>query len=348
MKWLRLYGWRVYEQDSGGAEGSGGEPTVPEHNEYTVEDLEKDMLDDGTEPPAPEEGQPGEQTTDETPPAAPKGQPAAGAEGEGGVIPYTPEEMRNLDPTQIDRKRIPPEMMPFYDSMRSGFDRKMGEMTQKPPEQQLLQPPQGNLTPEQQLLQAYMQDADGVLRDIDAQIAKFEAEGDPFNVNRLTNMKFNLQNQAMRIRDHESRMDRIVSDTRSATLEAIPDFDNKVEELTHFAVNDLQIPMQIVQALTDPRIVGKDVVVAIRKAVNTAHARFTAGQTAVTKQHVDAPSGESPNPTPPAAASNTLAAKQAELKKAEAYAQKVGGEDAWAKVFELQSDVNAMKAGQPA
>src|SRR3990170_8706655 len=58
---------------------------------------------------------------------------AAGTEGDGTPEKqfYTLDEMKSLDPEQLDTSRIPPEAMPIYKSLQGNYTRKYMEIAEE-------------------------------------------------------------------------------------------------------------------------------------------------------------------------------------------------------------------------
>ena len=84
--------------------------------------LHDDEDDDETEE---DDGEPGEE--DDEGKKEPEGTPAK----EQAESKYTPSEIRELDFEDLDPKKIPEEMLPWYRSMQSGFTRKMQQLSEK-------------------------------------------------------------------------------------------------------------------------------------------------------------------------------------------------------------------------
>ena len=73
---------------------------------------------------------------DDTPPAAPEGTPPVTEEQppvqqEEQVVPYTAEEIKATDIDKLDYKRLPPELVPYYNSIRAAQTKKDQDLAEQ-------------------------------------------------------------------------------------------------------------------------------------------------------------------------------------------------------------------------
>lgn len=200
---------------------------------------------------------------------------------------YTAEEMRSLDPTQIDTSRIPPEHLPFYKAMQSGYTKKYQEAAEL--RKQNEQP--------KTIQEAFDRDPFAVSERIRNEIkskriavADMEA-ADPFSpdVNKikrelalLQNMRDDFDNQMIGKVRNNTAVERARVDADTAVRKAIPDFDSKVEKLTNFAVETGGFSIEEINQLIDPAVMGP-MAVKMRLAINKLFDMVNAGKSADTK-----------------------------------------------------------------
>lgn len=200
---------------------------------------------------------------------------------------YTAEEMRSLDPTQIDTSRIPPEHLPFYKAMQSGYTKKYQEAAEL--RKQNEQP--------KTIQEAFDRDPFAVSERIRNEIkskriavADMEA-ADPFSpdVNKikrelalLQNMRDDFDNQMIGKVRNNTAVERARVDADTAVRKAIPDFDSKVEKLTNFAVETGGFSIEEINQLIDPAVMGH-MAVKMRLAINKLFDMVNAGKSADAK-----------------------------------------------------------------
>ncbi|MEW6096762.1 MAG: hypothetical protein AB1567_09595 [bacterium] len=175
---------------------------------------------------------------------------------------YTPEEMGNLDPAKVDTSRIPPEHLPFYKAMQSGWNEKYMSLAEErrtfKKEQEAFKAQQAQSQPKS-LEEAYFQNPAEVLAYLDSQIGVKQQEGDIDEANRLINAKLNLiakrqeyTESMLKQREEEGR---IVADIKAQ----IPDFEIKASKIGEFAKKELGLTEDDILTLTNPRL-GKTAV----------------------------------------------------------------------------------------
>jgi hypothetical protein len=72
-----------------------------------------------------------DEAEDETDPDEEEAEDSTPAKQEQADSQYTPQEMKDLDFEDLDPKKIPEAMLPWYRSMQSGFTRKMQQLSEK-------------------------------------------------------------------------------------------------------------------------------------------------------------------------------------------------------------------------
>lgn len=200
---------------------------------------------------------------------------------------YTAEEMRSLDPTQIDTSRIPPEHLPFYKAMQSGYTKKYQEAAEL--RKQNEQP--------KTIQEAFDRDpfetSERIRNEIKSKrlaIVNQEAV-DPFSAEvsglkrelaLLQNMRDDFDNQMIGKVRNNTAVERARVDADTAVRKAIPDFDSKVEKLTNFAVETGGFSIEEINQLIDPAVMGP-MAVKMRLAINKLFDMVNAGKSADTK-----------------------------------------------------------------
>ncbi|MEW6095368.1 MAG: hypothetical protein AB1567_02410 [bacterium] len=170
---------------------------------------------------------------------------------------YTPEEMSNLDPAKVDTSRIPPEHLPFYKAMQSGWNEKYMSLAEErkafEKEQEAFKAQQVQAQPKS-LEEAYFQNPVEVLGYLDNQIVAKQQEGDIEEVNKLINVKLNLiaqrQQYLENIAKQREEEGRIIADIKAQ----IPDFEIKASKIGEFAKKELGLTEDDILTLTNPRL----------------------------------------------------------------------------------------------
>lgn len=209
-----------------------------------------------------------------------------------GKQPYTAEEMRSLDPSQIDTSRIPPEHQAFYKAMQAAYTRKFQEAAEA--RKQFEEP--------KTIQEAFDRDPYGVLEKVGQEIslkrisvADKEAE-DPFSPDvikfkrelaLLENMRDDFNNQMIGKVKQMTSADRMRAEIDAATREAIPDYNSEKEQkLTQLAMETFGLGIDDIN-----RIVGNlgTKIVGVRKYLNQLYTEVNAGKSADTKLVKKAP-----------------------------------------------------------
>jgi len=214
--------------------------------------------------------------------------------------PYTAEELSALleSDGEIDTSRLSAEGRAIQKSFQRGLDKKFKELSEqrREPSVQQRQEPSD---PKEKLFREYMQKPGDVLRRINAEIEKLEAS-DPAEENygqkrrdiaRFQALKEEFRDRKEQVLQFESVMDRVSSESERDLLTAYPDYFQKAEQLTQFAL-DAGLDRNTVNILTDPRaqIVLPDgrlifmPAAAIAKAVYKLFGKSNIGKSADSKE----------------------------------------------------------------
>lgn len=200
---------------------------------------------------------------------------------------YTAEEMRSLDPTQIDTSRIPPEHLPFYKAMQSGWTKKYQEAAEL--RKQNEQP--------KTIQAAFDRDPYTISENIRTEIKSKriaivnQEDKDPFSpevsglkreLALLENMRDDFDNQMIGKVKNNTAVERARIEADTIVRKAIPDFDSKVDKLTNFAIEAGGFNVEEINQLIDPAVMGH-MAVKMRLAVNKLYDMVNATKSAETK-----------------------------------------------------------------
>ncbi|MEW6095738.1 MAG: hypothetical protein AB1567_04320 [bacterium] len=175
---------------------------------------------------------------------------------------YTSEEMSNLDLAEVDTSRIPPEHLPFYKAMQSGWNKKYMSLAEErkafEKEREAFKSQQVQFQPKS-LEEAYFQNPAEVLAYLDNQIEAKQQEGEIDEVNKLMNVKLNLIAKRQEYTENMVRQreeeEKILADIKTQ----IPDFEIKASKIGEFAKKELGLTEDDILTLTNPRL-GKTAV----------------------------------------------------------------------------------------
>jgi len=226
------------------------------------------------------------------------GAEAKPAVGEAGKVVaakavYTPEELEALLQSEgdVDTSRLSPEGKALMKSFQRGLDRKFQQVA----EMKKSIAAQGPKTPREELFDRYVKDPGGVVGEINAEIEKMESV-DPTDerytearrtVARLQALKDDFSVRRQDVIEHGRQVDSIVATTQAEILKEIPDFKEKADKLTEFAVG-AGLSIQEVRALTDPTIVGP-MALKLTRVINHLYDKLHAPVSAEKKVKRDAP-----------------------------------------------------------
>lgn len=176
---------------------------------------------------------------------------------------YTAEEMKALDPKDVDTSRIPPEQLPFYKSMQAGWGNKFTELADL--KKDILS--KGKDTTDQlpdagpqNIFDAYVADQQAVTGHIDKEIQKARSDEDDSRVEELRELKNSLRDYKMANLERQRKEDIYVQEVRAEIVKAIPNFSSKMTELADFAVDmvpDDENSREYLKLLTHPGAVVK-------------------------------------------------------------------------------------------
>ncbi len=203
--------------------------------------------------------------------------------GTGESQYYSAEEFRRLlkNPLHMDVNRIPEEYKHVYDmavdtyrDLKADYTRKTQQLAEQM--RQLEKPQPKNV------YEAYMQDPEGVISYIDAQTETKISEGDYDSALRLMQIKTNLIERRSKEASAQNAIARMSENIWRGVRAAIPDFDNKKEALTNFAIKEFGFTEQEISVLTNPAITG-DLAGKLTLAINKAYQIMNAKNTANNK-----------------------------------------------------------------
>lgn len=185
---------------------------------------------------------------------------------------YTPEEMRSLDPTQIDTSRIPPEMQAFYKSMQSGWTKKFQEVADL-----RKQITQERVPQPKDIYEAFDRDPHSVLDTLRGEIVKKKSEN-PYdeNIPKLENLRDVLIERRLFNQERVMTAKTIATEAREIVRKEIPNYQEKVEKLNDFATS-LGFSMEELAKLTDPIKMGPSAV-KLTLAINRMYDLANKGQ----------------------------------------------------------------------
>ena len=263
----------------------------------------------------------GDTSTSETEPI--EGQTGEEEAKDTGENLYTPEEMRTLDPENVDTSRIPPEMQPFYKSMQAGADRRINkELTairETAPEAAKPKAPPGTIE------EAYDIDPEGTLAFLNRERTRKSEEGDIAGAQEILDVKSNLLFRSQNRLSEQNRLSAMGAEVSKDIRTAIPDFDQKSPELEKFAVGH-GITREAMAFFTNPAIVGP-LAGVMTKGLHSMYVAANAGKTVDGKLVKDAPKVAKPGTKP---ASTAGKANVAALYKK---AQDTGADEDWTRYF---------------
>lgn len=203
---------------------------------------------------------------------------------DGRVQFYKPEEMRELKLEELNSARIPPEMKPWYDSMRAAQTKSSQELAaqrkqfqeQQQQFQEWQKQNQSQQDPREAAYKAYLQNPQNFLDALHQQIDSLEAI-DPLDeakyhearktIRSLEKMKDQFVLRAQQEAEYYRNLSRIEAQTNVEILKDVPDYEKKAPKLRKFAETELKVSSNLVDLLLNPKIFGKHTPEIVR-AVN--------------------------------------------------------------------------------
>lgn len=211
----------------------------------------------------------------QTPDATPKVDPNVDrttAQGEKQY--YKPEEMRSLKLEELDSSRIPLEMKPWYDSMRSAQTKSSQELAtqRKQLEEQSRQfqdwqrQNQVQQNPREAAYKAYLQNPQAFINALHQQIDSLDAT-DPLDetkypearktIRALEKMKDEFVLRGQYESEYNRNLTSIEAQTNLDILKDVPDYEKKAPKLREFAESKLKVSNDLVNLLINPKVFGK-------------------------------------------------------------------------------------------
>jgi hypothetical protein len=180
-----------------------------------------------------------------------------GEEDGGGEEPYTPEELAETDPEEIDPDRVPPALQPAYKAMQKGYEKKIRSLTRQV-EDDLLMGRNNQTQPQvrepQTIEEAYDGDPETVLNGIKYEIDK-EIANDPSSptIVKLQTLMNSLVQRGINNIKNTRASDSIVSEVQQM-VSSIP--AERLPVLTEFA-QSAGLSLQEIDYITNPRMTGR-------------------------------------------------------------------------------------------
>lgn len=213
---------------------------------------------------------------------------------------YTPEEIEDIlaSDGELDSKRLSPEGRLLQRSFQKGLTPKLQERSEL---KKRLEELEKRVQPQRPATidEAYDQDPHGTLSYIDSEIAKARTKikDDPLaaidEIEGLRTVRDRLRDRDLTATKNQIKVNEIVDDVRSEVLGEIPDFDERADKLSDFAMNRLGYSLQEVQKFSDPMAVGKMAKTFI-SMVNQKYEMENASKTLPKKEVRTVPKTESP------------------------------------------------------
>ena len=265
---------------------------------------------------------------------------AAGTEGDGTPEKqfYTLDEMKSLDPEQLDTSRIPPEAMPIYKSLQGNYTRKYMEIAEErkrlTEEKRLAESKPAEPSKPKDIYGIFDANPQQTMTELSALISQ-EKASDPFSdkVIRLETLKDNLlfratQTTQNKITEKEKEEeDNALNNKVYALLKKdIQGFDDKIAGIIEYAKELGYTQEQFGSQLFAPRV-GVENAVKFMKVINKMYDMANAGKTAEGKINL--------NTVKPNSAGAGGGAKKTSPDAKAAYekAKEIGTTDAWAEYF---------------
>jgi len=212
---------------------------------------------------------------------------------------YTSEEIAELlkSDKEVDTSRLSDEGKLLMKSFQKGLTSKMQALAEdrKKIEEARQRMETENIqknNPREFLYRQFLNNPQGVVRDINSEIDRLEAD-DPYNEEnrkQLSQLRW-MKDEFILRKDNESTLTRhqeiTIAKANTEILSAIPDFQAKAPQLVEFG-KQYGLTEKTIQVLSDPTIVG-GVAVEVIKALNNMHTALSAGKTAEKKLNKQAP-----------------------------------------------------------
>jgi hypothetical protein len=264
------------------------------------------------------------------------GDPGPSEDEPSDVLYYTPEEMATLDPSEADRRRIPPEHRAFHDQAMKGVSKKINALAEKEKQLETSRnappPPQPG---QESVFQTYMRDPVGFIREVNSRIHSAERSGDTEGAADLRNLKEDLSLQEKDYNRRSSHASEAQRETDTTLAGKIPGYYDKRAKLKAFAVEQ-GVPERAYDALVNGASVHPEVAVAATMIINGFYDLKHAGAKIPTKRkNVPLKGGTAPRQGAPVAS----ATDTKELARLTTKANETQSEEDWAEVMKLKTRI---------
>lgn len=273
----------------------------------------------------------------------PTGETATGTEGDKTPQKqfYTLDEMKSLDPEQLDTSRIPPEAIPVYKSLQANYTRKHQEMAEErkrmTEEKRLSESKAAELPKPKDIYGIFDANPEQTMTELTSLIAQKKAI-DPYSeeIVRLETLKDNLlfratqtATQKIAEKEKEAKDNELNNEVYKSLKKDITGFDDKIKGIVEFAINELGYTKeQFASQLFAPRV-GVENAVKFMKTINRLYEIEKAGETAEDKINLNTVKPNS------AGAGGKIRNTSPDIKAAYERAKEIGSTDAWAEYFTL-------------
>lgn len=207
---------------------------------------------------------------------------------------YKPEEMRSLKLEELNSAKIPPEMKPWYDSMRSAQTKSSQELAaqrkqfneQQQQFQEWQRQSQVQQNPREAAYRAYLQNPQAFIDALHQQIDSLDIV-DPLDeakyqesrktIRSLERMRDQFVLKAQQESEYNRNLSSIESQTNLEILKDVPDYEKKAPKLRDFAETKLKVSKDLVNLLIDPKVFGKHTPEIVR-AINIMYDIVNVGE----------------------------------------------------------------------
>lgn len=249
---------------------------------------------------------------------------------------YTLDEMKSLDPEQLDTSRIPPEALPIYKSLQGGYTKKYQEVAEEKKrlseERRLSESRTAEPPKPKDIYDIFDANPEQTMTELSMLLSQKKAL-DPFSqeVEKLETLKDNLLFRATQTTQHKiaekervEKDDELNNQVYISLKKDIKGFDDKIKDIVEFAINGLGYTKEgFASQLFAPRI-GVENSIKFMQTINRMYDMDNAGKTAEGKINL--------NTVKPNKAGAGGGAKKTlpDIENAYEKARRIGSTDAWA------------------
>ena len=169
---------------------------------------------------------------------------------------YTVEEMKGLDPDEVDSSRIPAELLPFFKSMQAGYGKKFQKLADERRKlREEVEAKEGALQPKN-VYEAYDRDPDGVISYINSEIKKAKKDLNDEQVDRLLEVKDSLREYGLNQIRLQQKAGTSINEAIEELKRTVPNYDSVKSDLNDFAMGllpgDEEESSEALRLLTNP------------------------------------------------------------------------------------------------